>query len=98
MASIHKDTSHYLNTSIRDFYLDVLTIRSIAPSSNDSLIAIENKYDKRPDLFANDFYGSPRLWWILVLRNMDTLIDPIEDFTAGTEIFVPSSETVQGLI
>lgn len=97
MARIHKDTSHYLNTQIKDFYLDVLTMRPVPPSSNDKLIAIENKYDKRPDLFANDYYGSPRLWWVLVLRNMDTLIDPIEDFTSGTEIFVPTVETVQGL-
>ena len=97
MAGIHKNTSHYLNTPIKDFYLDLLTPRTISPSTNDKLVAIQNKYDKRPDLFANDFYGSPRLWWILVQRNMDILIDPIEDFTAGTEIFVPAIETVQGL-
>ncbi len=98
MARIHKDTSHYLNTPIRDFYLDLLKLRRVPASSNDLVVTIENKYDKRPDLFANDTYGSPRLWWVLVMRNMDTLIDPIEDFTAGTEIFVPSVETIQELL
>jgi len=98
MARIHKDNSHYLNTPIKDFYLDVMKLRRVPASSNDKVIQIENKYHKRPDLFANDFYGSPRLWWVLVMRNMDTLIDPIEDFTSGTEIFVPSTEIVQGLI
>ena len=97
MARIHKNTSQYLNTPVKDFYLDLLTPRPVTPSSNDRLVAIENKYDKRPDLFANDYYGSPRLWWILVQRNMDILIDPIEDFTSGTEIFVPAIESVQGL-
>ena len=64
----------------------------------DTCISIEAKYENRPDLFANDYYGSPRLWWVLVLRNMDILIDPLEDFKTGVEIFVPSVETVQGIV
>lgn len=98
MARIHKQTSQYLNTPIRDFYLDVLTLRRIPPSANDRIITIESKYENRPDLFANDFYGSPRLWWIIVVRNPDVLIDPLADFTAGTQIFVPSQESVQEII
>lgn len=98
MANIHKESSPYYNTSIKDFYLDILTLRQIPPSSNDTIVSIDVKYENRPDLFANDYYGSPRLWWVLVLRNMDTLIDPLADFTAGTEIFVPTAESVQGLL
>lgn len=98
MARIHKQTSQYLNTPIRDFYLDVLTLRRIPPSANDRIVTIESKYENRPDLFANDFYGSPRLWWIIVVRNPDVLIDPLADFTAGTQIFVPSQESVQEII
>jgi len=97
MARIHKETSPYYNTSIKDFYLDVLTYRIVPASSNDKIVAIEAKYENRPDLFANDYYGSPRLWWVLVVRNPDVLIDPLEDFKTGVEIFVPSVETVQGL-
>ena len=97
MARIHKETSQYYNTPIKDFYLDVLAYRTIPASTNDTIVAIEAKYENRPDLFANDYYGSPRLWWVLVVRNMDTLIDPLEDFKTGVEIFVPSVETVQGL-
>ena len=97
MARIHKESSQYYNTSIKDFCLEILTLREVPPSSNDKIIAIESKYENRPDLFANDYYGSPRLWWVLVLRNMDILIDPLEDFKTGVEIFVPSVETVQGL-
>jgi len=97
MARIHKETSQYYNTPLKDFYLDILTLRRVPPSSNDTIVAIEAKYENRPDLFANDYYGTPRLWWVLVMRNMDTLIDPLEDFKTGVEIFVPSTETVQGL-
>lgn len=97
MARIHKETSPYYNTPIKDFYLDVLQYRTIPSSSNDKIIAIEAKYEGRPDLFANDYYGSPRLWWVLVVRNPDILIDPLEDFKTGVEIFVPSVETIQGL-
>ena len=70
MAGIHKTTSPYLNTPIKDFYLDVMTKRSIPASSNDELVTIEAKYNERPDLFANDYFGSPRLWWVLATRNM----------------------------
>jgi len=98
LAGIHKTTSPYLNTPIKDFYLDVMTKRTIPPSSNDELVTIEAKYNERPDLFANDYFGSPRLWWVLATRNMDTLVDPIGDFKTGVQIFVPNPETVQDII
>lgn len=98
MASINKTTSPYFTTSIRDFYLDVLTLREIPASSNDKLVTIEAKYENRPDLFANDVYGSARLWWVLPVRNRDILIDPIADFKAGVQIFVPTAETIREII
>ena len=98
MARIHKSTSQYLNTPIKDFYLDILTKRVIPPSANDTIVTIEAKYDQRPDLFANDFYGTPRLWWVLITRNMDVIIDPIADFKTGVQIFVPNPETVQDIL
>jgi len=98
MARMHKGTSQYLNTPIKDFYLDILTKRVIPPSANDTIVTIEAKYDQRPDMFANDYFGSPRLWWVLVTRNMDILIDPIADFKTGVQIFVPNPETVQDLV
>lgn len=98
MAGTNKTTSPYLNTPIKDWYLDVMTKRSIPASSNDELVTIEAKYNERPDLFANDYFGSPRLWWVLATRNMDTLVDPIADFKTGVQIFVPNPETVQDII
>ena len=98
MAGIHKTTSPYLNTPIKDFYLGVMAKRSIPASSNDELVTIEAKYNERPDLFANDYFGSPRLWWVLATRNMDTLVDPIADFKTGVQIFVPNPETIQDIV
>lgn len=96
MASIHKPNSQYYNTPVRNFYLDIARFRSFPPSSNDVLVTITPRYENRPDLFSFDLYGTPSLWWVLVLRNMDVLIDPIEDFKAGVQIWVPSAEIAGG--
>ena len=86
-----KQSSPYINTPIKDFYRDLWVPRDIPPRSDDELLEIPTKYDKRPDLMAYDRYGSARLYWVFARRNMDILIDPIEDFTAGTKIMVPVS-------
>lgn len=98
MSKLNKTNSPYFTTPIKDFYLDIMNKRDIPPNANDKIVVIEAKYNERPDLFANDFFGSPRLWWILATRNMDTLIDPIADFKTGVAIFVPSAETIQDLV
>lgn len=96
MASIHKPNSMYYNTPVRDFYLDIAKFRPIRQSANDRRVTITPKYENRPDLFAYAIYGTSSLWWVLALRNMDVLIDPIEDFRAGVEIWVPAPESVGG--
>lgn len=96
MAKIHKPTSMYYNTPIRNFYLDMARFRSIPVSPNDQKATITPEYENRPDLFSNMVYGTPSLWWVLVMRNMDILIDPIEDFKAGVEIWVPPAQSVGG--
>ena len=94
MARQYKPTSPYYTTPIRDFYLDLARFRTIAPNDKDTLYTLPAKYDKRPDLLAFDAYGTPNLWWVFALRNMDILVDPIEDFVAGIEIWVPAPQSV----
>jgi hypothetical protein len=48
-------------------------------------------------LLAYDKYGSSRVWWVVVLRNIDDIKDPIRDFKAGTTIMLPSKNTVETL-
>jgi hypothetical protein len=81
----------YANTYIRDFYLDLWQEPGMAFSDSDEKQTIPTKYNKRPDLMANEIYGSPNYWWIFALRNKDLLIDPVEDFISGLEIRIPSN-------
>lgn len=94
MARLYKPTSPYYHTPIRDFYLDLARFKSFPPASTDTRYTLSPRYENRPDLLAFDVYGTPNLWWVFALRNMDLLIDPIEDFVAGLEIWVPSPQTV----
>ena len=98
MAKRHKSTSPYYKTPVKDFYLDILRKREIPANANDLLLVLEAKYEGRPDLLASDLYGTPRLWWVFAVRNMDLLIDPVEDMKTGLEIFVPSKDTIAELI
>lgn len=86
------DVSPYTTTKITDFYLDIWQPnKEIKPLSSDRYITLDAKYSRRPDLLAKELYGSERLWWVFAQRNMDVLIDPINDFLPGVEIYVPAS-------
>jgi hypothetical protein len=66
-----------------------LNARPVAAEVNDILYEIEPQFNYRPDLLAHFLYGSSKLWWVFMQRNMDIIQDPIFDFTAGTMIYVP---------
>lgn len=99
MAGINKASSRYSDTKIKDFYLDIWNTNTVIPASiNDELMVIDSKYHERPDKLSYDLYGTPRLWWVFAMRNMDVLFDPINDFKAGVEIFVPSRDRVEEFV
>ena len=98
MADFHKQTSFYKSTPVRDFYLDLWNPIDVPTSINDREYVIESKYEQRPDLFASQEYGSPRLWWVLAMANKDILVDPIGDFNAGKIITIPSKATIERLV
>lgn len=79
-------------------YLDILQIRPIPAEPDDVLYTIEVQYTHRPDLLAYDMYGDKDLWWVYAQRNMDTLKDPVFDFEAGTEIYVPKGPSLKRLL
>lgn len=95
MPATYKKTSRYYNTPVKDFYLDLWNPITISPSPDDQEIVLESRYDERPDLLSYDLYGTPRLWWVFALRNMDLLVDPIKDFKAGYVIYAPTSKAVE---
>lgn len=76
-------------------YLDFNIMRTFRPDVSDREFEITQKYHLRPDLLSNDLYGTPYLSHIFSLRNPDILGDPINDFTAGTMIMVPTAQRVR---
>lgn len=91
MAQNSKITSPYTTTPIKDWYLDLWVPITIRKNDYDKIIVIPPEFDQRPDLLSNQEYGTPRLWWVFALRNPDLINDPIEDFLAGMEIYIPEN-------
>ena len=98
MATSFKPTSQYSSTPIVHkyiTYLDIWTPKVLKPSINDPLVTLTSRYHQRPDLLSYDLYGTPRLWWVFVLRNMDLINDPIADFVSGLQIYTPTKASVE---
>jgi hypothetical protein len=93
MANYSK-TSPWSDTRQNNFYLDLLEIRPVPAEADDFRYVIENQYRHRPDLLAYDVYGSAKLWWVFMQRNMNVISDPIYDFVPGTVIYLPKKENL----
>ena len=100
MSSIHSRESFLRNAKNRDrkLYLDVNSIPKIPKSRSDEIYKIESRYANRPDLLAFKLYGSVNLWWVFAARNPDMLVDPLEDFTPGKEIYLPTQKTINAVL
>lgn len=85
----YANTSPWFSTKVTQGYLDILSIRPVAAEADDFVYAIEPQYAHRPDLLSYDLYGTSKLWWVFIQRNMDILQDPIYDFVPGVEIYIP---------
>lgn len=88
-------TSPYYSTGQGTETLGILSKRLFAFDPDDILYEIDSFYERRPDLLAHDLYGSAKLWWVFMHRNMDTITDPIWDFVAGTQIRIPKKTTLE---
>jgi hypothetical protein len=87
--------SPWANTTQNENFLELLTIRPVPAEADDFRYVIENQYKHRPDLLAYDLYGSHKLWWVFVQRNMSVIKDPIYDFVPGTTIFLPKKSNLE---
>ncbi len=94
MAVTYSKRSAYSETDTYGNALDVWTPRKIRKDPSDVLYVIEPVYQYRPDLMANDLYGSAELWWVFAARNPNTIKDPIFDFKNGTTIYIPKRANV----
>lgn len=76
-------------------YLDILKPIAVPSAGDDVLYTIQPAYNYRPDLLAYDLYGQKQLWWVFAQRNPNILKDPIFDFIAGTEIYLPQGKNLR---
>lgn len=91
MAKYTRYSPYYATDSFGKF-LDVMTDRKITARASDVLYTIDKVYENRPDLLAFDLYGSSSLWWVFTQRNPDIIQDPIYDFRAGRNIYIPTKD------
>jgi hypothetical protein len=93
--TVYSKQSLWVDTPANNLYLELLEIRPVPSETDDYLYTIENQYKHRPDLLAYDLYGTPKLWWVFVQRNMEILRDPIYDFSPGTAIYIPKKSNLE---
>lgn len=94
MAQYAKTSPYYSTRQGRES-LGLLSKRLFAFEQDDILYEIDSFYENRPDLLAFDLYGSAKLWWVFMHRNMDVISDPIWDFVSGTTIRIPKKTTLE---
>ena len=90
----YSSLSPWATTPQNNSYMELLAIRPVPAESDDFKYTIENQYRHRPDLLAFDLYGTPKLWWVVVQRNMSVIKDPIYDFVPGTTIYIPKKSNL----
>ena len=93
MESNYQSNSNYANTHKNSKYLDLYNPPLTRETLSDKTLSfiLQPKYDRRPDILANDLYGSPRLWWVFVHYNRDVIKDPIMDFKSGIKLVAPKT-------
>jgi hypothetical protein len=94
----YDSTSAYYTTGYSQFFLDVMTNRTIPKETDDRLMQINQTYQYRPDLLALDLYDNPSLWWVFYQRNPNTLTAPPLDFKAGVQIYLPKITTLRNVL
>jgi len=90
----YSSLSPWAITPQNNLYMELLEIRPIPAESDDYAYTIEQQYRRRPDLLSYDLYGTPKLWWVFVQRNMSIIKDPIYDFETGTVIYLPKKSNL----
>jgi alpha-L-fucosidase len=96
MAKIkYKSSSPYFQTDVFGNFLDTMINRPITKKADDVLYQIDKVYEFRPDILAFDLYGDSSLWWVFAQRNPNALKDPLFDFRAGVQIYIPRKTTLQ---
>lgn len=60
----------------------------------DIFYVVEGRFQFRPDLLSLEYYGTTKLWWVIMRAN--NFDHPAKDLEAGTTIRIPDPERVLG--
>jgi hypothetical protein len=94
----YQPSSVYFSTPQNSYYLGFWQPPYVAPSANDQIITVAQRYRHRPDLLSSDLYGTAQLWWIFAMINPDEIKDPIYDLVPGMTIRAPSTSSIQSFL
>lgn len=87
---LYRPTSQYATTSQTSWYLGLLNYQDIPSDSTDKAFVITRKYHEKPHLLSYDLYGTTDYWWVFMVRNPDSIKDPIYDLKEGMTIMTPT--------
>lgn len=93
--TVYSSSSPYAQTRTFGNFLDIMINRPITKKEDDVLYEIDKVYEYRPDMLASDLYDNAALWWVFAQRNPNVLKDPLFDFRAGVQIYIPKKATLQ---
>ena len=98
MASRYKYFRDVWNTDIKHKQkgLPDIDLYTFFTFNDNKSFRIPLKYEHIPDLIALEYYGDPRLFWVLVYAN--GFSNSPEDFNSGRVIKIPRYERIISLI
>lgn len=98
MINSYDTYSPYKDTPVVGNYLDIWVPRPFPSFEDDTMVELPSQYEHRPDLLANDAYGSSNLWWVFAVRNPEVIKDPIYDLVSGVKIFIPQKQKLLNIL
>lgn len=93
--STDNSSSRYVQGGLTDVFANRLGWwdgYELTTATDDIVLVLAPKYDKRPDLLAYDMYGKSTLMWLVLQYNL--IVDINTEFVAGTTITLPSKSRV----
>ena len=84
--------SMFTSTPVYDLGAGLIVFGLMQPSvvadPSDEIWAVPPSGVYRLDLIANQFYGTPALWW--VIASVNNIIDPLLSVPRGTRLAIPT--------
>lgn len=65
-------------------------------NSDDNTYVVEKKFEGRLDLISALYLNEPRWWWVIAQYN--NILDPYDEITEGTILFIPTLERVKSIL